>query len=170
MNGELQKKIADQKTEIEQLDSIGFVEKLHQQIADQQAEIERLKKNQLHSDKFMDSYYALEKQIADQQKTIDDLSSDIEKVNNACVKIRRGLEKQITEQQAEIEQLKKQYAIDVCRINQFYFPRPICRNQPPDFTNLMNACLSCPMRETCKLLFTDVTLAAAEKIKEKNNG
>lgn len=69
------------------------------------------------------------------------------------------------DQQAEIDQIKKQYAIDVCKINQFYFPLPICGNQPPNITNLLNACLSCPMRETCKLLFTEPALVAAKEIK-----
>ena len=51
-----------------------------------------------------------------------------------------------------LEDIRKRYSIDVCS------SRPqqdiaICSNRPPDITNLMNSCLSCRMRETCRLLY-----------------
>ena len=42
----------------------------------------------------------------------------------------------------KLEAVKKQFSKDV-----------FCKNRPPETTNFMNACLSCAMRETCKLLF-----------------
>lgn len=53
----------------------------------------------------------------------------------------------------QLEQIKKQFNYDVCSKTVRY-PKPICENRPPEITNLMNACLSCPLRKTCKLLFS----------------
>jgi len=53
----------------------------------------------------------------------------------------------------EIKAIKKQYAKDLVAINTFYYPKPVCENQPPEITNGYNACLSCPMRKTCLLIF-----------------
>jgi len=53
----------------------------------------------------------------------------------------------------EKKAIRAQYAKDLVAINQFYYPKPICENQPPETTNGMNACLSCPMRKTCLLIF-----------------
>jgi len=55
----------------------------------------------------------------------------------------------------KIARIKKQFSEDVCSRNQFNHPTAICQNRPPETTNLMNACLSCPMRETCKILFVE---------------
>lgn len=64
---------------------------------------------------------------------------------------------------AKIARIKKQFSVDVC--NKSSCGRSadgglaeidsICRNQPPEITNLMNACLSCRLRETCKILFVE---------------
>ena len=56
----------------------------------------------------------------------------------------------------EKKAIRTQYAKDLVAINKFYFPKPICENQPPETTNGMNACLSCPMRKTCLLIFRGV--------------
>jgi len=55
----------------------------------------------------------------------------------------------------EIKAIKKQYAKDLVAINTFYYPKPVCENQPPEITNGYNACLSCPMRKTCLLIFKE---------------
>ena len=55
--------------------------------------------------------------------------------------------------QAEKEAVKTQYARDLVATNWAYFPKPVCKNQPPEITNGYNACLSCPMRKTCLLIF-----------------
>jgi len=55
----------------------------------------------------------------------------------------------------KIEQIRKQFSHDVRDERVFNHPQAICRNQPPEITNLLNACLSCPLRNTCKLLFTE---------------
>lgn len=64
---------------------------------------------------------------------------------NKLVKEKRRL-------QILLENIRKRYSIDVCSI------RPqqdiaICSNRPPEITNLKNSCLSCRMRETCRLLY-----------------
>ena len=41
---------------------------------------------------------------------------------------------------------------EVCATNLFYYPDEICRNQPPEISNFMNGCLSCPIRETCQAI------------------
>jgi len=64
----------------------------------------------------------------------------------------------------KIERLKKQFSEDVCRsfttgkpAGESRIPEPdsICQNRPPEITNLRNACLSCSLRETCKILFKE---------------
>ena len=60
---------------------------------------------------------------------------------------------QVVELQAEKEAVKTQYARDLVATNWAYFPKPVCKNQPPEITNGYNACLSCPMRKTCLLIF-----------------
>ena len=60
---------------------------------------------------------------------------------------------QVVELQAEKEAIKTQYAKDLVATNTFYFPKPVCENQPPEITNGYKACLSCPMRKTCLLIF-----------------
>ena len=59
----------------------------------------------------------------------------------------------IVELQAEKKAIKAQYAKDLVAINKFYYREPICQNQPPEITNGYDACLSCPMRKTCLLIF-----------------
>ena len=70
---------------------------------------------------------------------------------------------QMVELQLRVDAIKKQYARDLVAINTFYYPKPVCENQPPEITNGMNACLSCPMRRTCLLLFKDTAIAKCEK-------
>lgn len=60
---------------------------------------------------------------------------------------------EIEELKTKIERIRAQYAYDVCDKNKYYHPKPVCKNQPPEITNLMNACLTCPMRGTCRILF-----------------
>lgn len=55
----------------------------------------------------------------------------------------------------KLARIKKQFSKDVCRKTPFHHPKVICGNQPPEITNLMNACLSCSLRETCKILFVE---------------
>lgn len=55
----------------------------------------------------------------------------------------------------KLKRIKEQFAKDVCDKKVFAYPDAICRNQPPQITNLMNGCLSCPLRNTCKILFVD---------------
>ena len=62
---------------------------------------------------------------------------------------------QVVELQAEKEAVKTQYARDLVATNWAYFPKPVCKNQPPEITNGYNACLSCPMRKTCLLIFKE---------------
>ena len=56
----------------------------------------------------------------------------------------------------EKKAIKAQYAKDLVSTNQFYFPKPVCENQPPEITNGMNACLSCSMRKSCLLIFKGI--------------
>ena len=60
---------------------------------------------------------------------------------------------QVVQLQAEKKAIKAQYAKDLVAINKFYYREPICQNQPPEITNGYDACLSCPMRKTCLLIF-----------------
>lgn len=63
----------------------------------------------------------------------------------------------------KLARIKKQFSVDVS--NKSSCGRSvdgslaeidsICRNQPPEITNLMNACLSCRLRETCKILYVE---------------
>ena len=53
----------------------------------------------------------------------------------------------------EKKAIKTQYARDLVATNEYYFAKPFCKNQPPEITNGYNACLSCPMRKTCLLIF-----------------
>lgn len=65
--------------------------------------------------------------------------------------------------EAALERLKKQFSEDVCHKSSCGRSADgglaeidsICRNRPPETTNLMNACLSCPLQETCKVLFVE---------------
>lgn len=54
----------------------------------------------------------------------------------------------------KLEQIKKQFSEDVCKTNRIGV-NSICQNQPPETTNLMKACLSCRLRETCKILYVE---------------
>lgn len=63
----------------------------------------------------------------------------------------------------KMARLKKQFSEDVCRKSSCGRSADgslaeidsICRNRPPETTNLMNACLSCRLYETCKILFVE---------------
>lgn len=63
----------------------------------------------------------------------------------------------------KLARIKKQFSEDVCRKSScgrsadggLAEINSICRNRPPETTNLMNACLSCSSRETCKILFVE---------------
>jgi len=55
---------------------------------------------------------------------------------------------------AKLARVRKQFSKDVCQGNRFGVGS-ICRNKPPETTNFMNACLSCRLLETCRLLFVD---------------
>jgi len=55
---------------------------------------------------------------------------------------------------AKLARVRKQFSKDVCQGNRFDVGS-ICRNKPPETTNFMNACLSCRLLETCRLLFVD---------------
>ena len=63
------------------------------------------------------------------------------------------LVKQVVELEAKLKAIKEQYAKDLVAEDTHFFPNPICKNQPPEITNGCNACLSCPMRNTCLLIF-----------------
>lgn len=54
--------------------------------------------------------------------------------------------------QEKLAKIKNQYSKDVCHIG-FNCRIALCNNRPPEITNLMNSCLSCRMRETCRLLY-----------------
>ena len=71
----------------------------------------------------------------------------------SCAEFTHNLERHYDEARRKLSSIKKQYAADLVQINQFYFPKPVCKNQPPEITNGCNACLSCPMRRTCLLIF-----------------
>ena len=60
---------------------------------------------------------------------------------------------QVVELEAKLKAIKEQYAKDLVAEDTHFFPNPICQNQPPEITNGYNACLSCPMRKTCLLIF-----------------
>ena len=62
----------------------------------------------------------------------------------------------IQRRKRKAEAIRTQYACDLVAINTFYYPKPVCENQPPEITNGYNACLSCPMRKTCLLIFRGV--------------
>ena len=63
----------------------------------------------------------------------------------------------------KLTRIKKQFSEDVCKASSCGRSADgslaeidsICRNRPPETTNLMNACLSCRLRETCKILFVE---------------
>ena len=65
----------------------------------------------------------------------------------------------------KIARIKKQFSEDVCQCltsgrpidgrSGLIYPDSICQNRPPETTNLMNACLSCRLRETCKILYVE---------------
>lgn len=57
--------------------------------------------------------------------------------------------------QEKIGRIKKQFSEDVCRKIKNFYPESICQNRPPEITNLMNACLTCSLRETCRILFIE---------------
>lgn len=52
-----------------------------------------------------------------------------------------------------ITNLKNQLSKSLMATNQFFYPKPICENRPPDTFSGWNACLSCAMSETCRLLY-----------------
>lgn len=63
----------------------------------------------------------------------------------------------------EIERIKELFSEEVCRSSTrgrpveggVAEPKYICQNRPPEisWSESNEACLSCPLRETCKLLF-----------------
>lgn len=63
----------------------------------------------------------------------------------------------------KLARIRKQFSEDVCHKTScgrradggLAEVDSICRNRPPETTNLMNACLSCRLRETCKILFVE---------------
>ena len=62
----------------------------------------------------------------------------------------------VTEEELEgVDEIKEQFAKDVVATQQFYYPKPICQNRPPEVAGGMNACLSCPLSKTCRLLFIE---------------
>ena len=63
---------------------------------------------------------------------------------------------QVVKLQMKVDAIKTQYARDLVATNKFYYPKPVCERQPPEITNGMNACLSCPMRKTCLLIFKEI--------------
>ena len=89
--------------------------------------------------------------------------SDVQRLVGQVVELQKNLEVwraacgnnegRIEELQAEKEAVKTQYAKDLVATNTFYFPKPVCENQLPEITSGYNACLSCPMRKTCLLIF-----------------
>lgn len=82
-------------------------------------------------------------------QAIMDLATDI----NRAISIRVSEERKRAE--AYKRKIQKTFAEDICRTNEYFYPKPICKNQPPENTNLMNACLTCPLKNTCKLLFVE---------------
>lgn len=81
-----------------------------------------------------------------------ELQKNLEVWREAC----GNNEKRIEELQAEKGAIKTQYTKDLVATKKFYFPKPVCQNQPPEITEITNgynACLSCPMRKTCLLIF-----------------
>lgn len=63
----------------------------------------------------------------------------------------------------KMARLKKQFSEDVCHKAScgrradggLAEVDSICRNRPPETTNLMNSCLSCRLRETCRILYVE---------------
>ena len=51
---------------------------------------------------------------------------------------------------ADVIDLSKTFYKDICSTNQTYFPKPICRREPPEISNFFNACLSCQIADTCR--------------------
>jgi len=83
---------------------------------------------------------------------IDELEGILDKPVTEHADVQR-LIKQVVELEAKSKAIREQYAKDLVATNKFYFPKPVCKNQPPEITNGHNACLSCPMRKTCLLIF-----------------
>ena len=62
------------------------------------------------------------------------------------------LTKENKELKEQIDKVANRFSRDICAKNEFYYPKAICQNQPPPEENFYNACLSCPLINTCKQL------------------
>ena len=63
------------------------------------------------------------------------------------------LEEELVQQKEYVAAISNQFSKSVMATQQFYYPKSICKNLPPEQFSGFNACLSCPMVETCRLLY-----------------
>ena len=59
----------------------------------------------------------------------------------------------LLQEKVYISAIREQFSKSVSATQQAYYPKAICENLPPEQFSGFNACLSCPMLETCRLLY-----------------
>ena len=65
----------------------------------------------------------------------------------------KRLEEELVQQKEYVAAISNQFSKSVMATQQFHYPKSICKNLPPEQFSGFNACLSCPMVETCRLLY-----------------
>lgn len=122
-------------------------------------------------------------------EAIKQLATDVNNVAVASFQsgrehVERPLLAKIERLENKLKDIKATYKESVCAVNQFYYPKPVCTNLPPDISAHFNACLSCPMRPVCVILFEDnknrtdvicrrterIELMAKDNLKKGNDG
>lgn len=78
-------------------------------------------------------------------ESIKQIAVDVNNVAGASY--RSGKEHADKSLVAKIEKIKNQYSVSVMYL---------CENKPPELFNGFNACLSCKLRDMCRLLYKEI--------------